>query len=124
MNIGSKINLNVFYHDFEFASLQEFLYGCSMRRVVKVVLGDCQEVLNELNQCLELYPEDGFYMLERGVLKTYMNKFKDAMVDFNCAFKILGETYEVMKHRAYVEHLLGDDKTTRILVVKPNNSSQ
>jgi len=82
-----------------------------MRRVVKVVLGDCQEVLNELNRCLELYPEDGFYMLERGVLKTYMNKLKDAMVDFNCALKILGETYEVMKHRAYVEHLLGDDKT-------------
>jgi len=51
-------------------------------------------------------------MLEREVLKTYMNKLKDAMLDFNCALKSLDETYEVMKHRAYVEHLLGDDKTT------------
>lgn len=89
-----------------------------MRRVVKVMLGDCQEVLNELNRCLELYPEDGFYMLERGVLKTYMNKLKEAMADLNGAFKSLGETFEVVKHRAYVEHLLGDDKAARTLACR------
>ncbi|XP_024366063.1 uncharacterized protein [Physcomitrium patens] len=90
----------------------------SMRRVVKVRLGNCQEVLNELNRCMELYPEDGFYMLERGVLKTYMNQLKGAMLDLNCALKSLGETYEVVKHRAYVEHLLGDDKVARSLACR------
>jgi hypothetical protein len=85
---------------------------------VKVMLGDCHEVLNELNRCLELYPEDGFYMLERGVLKTYMNQLKEAMSDLDCALKSLGETYEVVKHRAYVEHLLGDDKVARNLAGK------
>lgn len=85
---------------------------------MKVMLGDCQEVLNELNRCVELYPEDGFYMLERGVLRTYMNQLKDAMSDLNSALKSLGETYEVVKHCAYVEHLLGDDKVARNLACR------
>lgn len=89
-----------------------------MRRVVKVTLGDCKEVLNELNRCLEIYPDDGLYMLERGVLKTYMNKLQDAKADLNGALKSVGETYEVLKHRAYVEHLLGDDKAARTLACR------
>lgn len=83
-----------------------------------MMLGDSQEVLNELNRSLDLCPEDGFFMLERGVVKTYMNELRSAMDDLDTANNILGETYEVVKHRAYVKHLLGDDKKARALAVR------
>ena len=44
-----------------------------------------------------------------------MNQLRDGMSDLNCALKSLGETNEVVKHRAYVEHLLGDDRVARNL---------
>ena len=80
-----------------------------IKRLVRLVsLQSClQEALRDLCEAVGLEKKAGVWYQERGVFKKLIgNDLRGALNDLNKAKKLLGDDYEVLKHRGHVLWML------------------